>query len=123
MNPESDIITQKFMLEEEWKEITEQALPAKNLKLALLALGYSILASLAQYLAIDEFGRRSNLLLIWVMVGVYLTLIIVSGAYAFLACKGSLKSLKTNKNTRNYIALFLGALLLLGIARQIFIHI
>jgi hypothetical protein len=31
-----------------------------------------------------------------------------------------LKSLRTNKNKRNYIALILGGLLLLGIARQIF---
>ena len=111
------------MLEEEWKEIIEQALPAKNLKLALLAFGYSILASLTQYLAIDGFGSHSNLLMIRVMVGVYLILTIVSGIYAFLACKNSFKSLKTNKNTRNYIALLLGALLLIGIARQVFIHI
>jgi hypothetical protein len=109
------------MLEEEWKEITEQALPAKNLKLALLAVGYAILASLAQYLAIDGFGPN-NLLLVRIMVGVYFILTIISGIYAFLACKNSLKSLRTNKNTRNYIALLLGGLLLLGIVRLIFYH-
>jgi hypothetical protein len=110
------------MLEEEWKEIVEQGLPAKNLKLALLALGYAILASLAQYLVIDAFVPN-NSLLIRIMVGLYFILTIISGIYAFLACKNSLKSLRTNKNTRNYIALLLGGLLLLGIVRQVFYHL
>ena len=109
------------MLEEEWKEITEQARPAKNLKLALLALGYAILASLAQFLALDAFVPN-NSMVIRIMVGLYFILTIISGVYAFLACRNSLKSLRTNKNTRNYIALLLGGLLLLGIVRLIFYH-
>jgi hypothetical protein len=109
------------MLEQEWKEITEQALPAKNLKLALVALGFAILSALPQYLAINIFGPN-NLLLVRIMVGLYFILTIISGIYAFLACKNSIKSLRTNKNTRNYIALFLGGILLLGIIRLIFYH-
>ncbi|HSZ35365.1 MAG TPA: hypothetical protein VK772_18770 [Puia sp.] len=109
------------MLEEEWKDITEQAMPAKNLKLALLAVGYAILASLAQFLALDAFVPNHSMV-IRIMVGLYFILTIVSGLYAFLACRNSLKSLRTNKNTRNYIALLLGGFLLLGIARQIFYH-
>ena len=108
------------MLEEEWKEITDQALPAKNLKYALLAIGYAILSALAQYMAIDGFGPGASLLLIRLMIGLYFVLTIVSGVYAFLACRGALKSLKTNKNPRNYIALLIGGLLLIGIARLIF---
>ena len=110
------------MLEEEIKEITEQAMPAKNLKLALLALGYAILAGLAQFLALDAFVPN-NSMVIRIMVGLYFILTIISGVYAFLACRNSLKSLRTNKNTRNYIALLLGGLLLLGIVRVIFYHL
>jgi hypothetical protein len=107
------------MLEQEVKEITDEKLPAKNLKYALLAVGYAILASLAFYLALDSFGPRTGRFLIWVMLGLYYLLTIVSGVYAFLACRDSLKSLKTDKNVRNYIALVIGGLLLLGICREI----
>jgi hypothetical protein len=111
------------MLEKELKEITDEKLPRKNLKYALLAIGYAILASLAFYLAIDGFGPRSGRFLIRVMIGLYYILTIVSGVYAFLACRNSLKSLRTNKNNRNYIALTIGGLLLLGIGRQILSHL
>jgi hypothetical protein len=107
------------MLEEQWKEIIEQNLTAKNLKYAILALGYLILAGLAQYIAMDGFGPGANLILIRCLIAMFFILTIVSGVYAFLACKNSLKSLRTNKNTRNYIALFLGGILLLLIAAQI----
>lgn len=107
------------MLEKELKEIIDEKLPAKNLKYALLALGYAILASLASYLTINSFGPRSGLFLFRMMIGLYYLLTVVSGVYAFLACRNSLKSLRTNKNTRNYIALVIGGLLLLGIIRQI----
>ena len=111
------------MLEKELEDITDEKLPAKNLKNALLALGYAILASVAFYLAIDSFGPGSGKFLTRVMIGLYYILTIVSGIYAFLACKNSLKSLRTNKDTRNYIAIVIGGLLLLGITRQIVSHL
>jgi hypothetical protein len=110
------------MLEEEWKKITEETLPGKNLKWALLALGYSILASVAQYIAIDGFGPGANGLMIKGLIAVYFILTIVSGVYAFMACRNSLKSLQTNKSPKNYIALLLGGLLLIGIVTQIIGH-
>ena len=110
------------MIEEEWKKITDEALPAKNLKHALLALGYAVLAGLAQYIAMDGFGPGASLFMIKGLIGMYFILTIVSGVYAFLACRNSLKSVQTNKNPRNYIALLIGGLLLIGIARQILGH-
>ena len=111
------------MLEEELKVISDEKLPARNLKYALLGLGYSILASVSSYLAMDSFKPASDRFLFWGIIGVYYVLTIVSGVYAFLACKNSLRSLQTNKNARNYIALIIGGLLLLGIVRQILRHI
>ncbi len=111
------------MLEQDVKEITDQRLPAKNLKQALFAVGYAILSSLASFLAINSFGPNSPLLLIRVMIGLYYLLMVISGLYAFGACKGSLQSLQTNKNPRNYAALVIGGILLLGICRQVITHL
>jgi len=111
------------MLDEELTKISEEKLPAKNLKYALLGLGYSILASISSYLAIDSFKPRSGQTLFWIIIGLYYLLTAVSGVYAVLACKNSLKSLQNNKNARNYIALTIGGLLILGIIRQILRHI
>ena len=107
------------MLDQDLKEITDEKLPAKNLKYALFALGYAILGSVISYLAINSFRPGAGKYSTWVMVGLYYALTAVSGIYAFLACRNSLKSLKTNKNTKNYIALVIGGVLLLGIARLI----
>ena len=107
------------MLEEEWNKITGEALPAKNLKYAILALGYLILAGLAQYIAVDGFGPGASLILIRGLIGAYFILTIVSDVYAFLACRNSIISLRTNTNTKNYIALLLGGLLLLLTAVEI----
>ena len=107
------------MLDDELKMIEDQKMPGKNLKQALLALGYAILSSIAFYIAVDSISPRSGLTMVRVMLLLYYGLMIVSGVYAFLACKNSLKSLQTNKNPRNYIALVLGGLLLLGILKTI----
>ena len=107
------------MLEEEFQVIADHQQSVKNLKYALLALGYAVLSGLASYIALDSFGPGSGLFWVRVMMGIYYLLMIVSVTYAFLACKYSLKSLRTYKNSRNYIALAIGALLLLGVCRQI----
>ncbi|HVY75193.1 MAG TPA: hypothetical protein VG890_10205 [Puia sp.] len=107
------------MLEEELKEAADHQQSVKNLKYALLALGYAILSGLASYIAIDSFSPGAGLFWIRVMIGIYYLLTIVSVIYAFLACRDSVKSLRTNKNYRNYIALAIGVLLLLGVCRQI----
>ena len=111
------------MLEGVLKEIFEERLPAKNLKYALLGLGLSVLASVASYFAVDSLRPNSGQLLFWVIIVLYYVLTIISGFYAFLACRNSLKSLKMNKDIRNYIALVIGGLLVLGICRQIIRHI
>ena len=107
------------MLEEEFKEIADHQQSVKNLKYALLALGYAVLSSLASYIALDSFGPGSGLFWVRIMIGIYYLLMLVSATYAFLACKNAMKSLRTYKNSRNYIALAIGALLLLGVCRQI----
>jgi hypothetical protein len=71
---------------------------------------------------IDGFGPGASLFMIKGLIGMYFILTIASGVYAFLACRNSLKSLQTNKNSRNYIALLISGLLLIGIASQIFSH-
>jgi len=111
------------MLEKEFKDITEDSMPAKNLKFSLLALGYSVLASISFYLSMDSLMPSSGKILFWSMISIYYALTFISGVYAFLACRNSLKSLKTNNNSRNYIALVIGGLLLLGICRQVLMRI
>lgn len=107
------------MIEEELNKISDEKLPAKNLKYALLALGYLVLAGVGFYLAIDSLGTRTGRGFISVMVWLCYLATIVAGIYAFLACRNSLRSLKTNKSGRNYIALAIGGLVLILICYDI----
>jgi ABC-type bacteriocin/lantibiotic exporter with double-glycine peptidase domain len=111
------------MLDDRLQEALDAKRPKKNLIYALAALGFSILASLIAFFAMDSFIPRSGRSLLWVTVCVYFAVTAVSGIFAFLACRNAVKSLKTNSDVRNYIALVLGGLLLLGIARQIWLHL
>jgi hypothetical protein len=111
------------MLDDFLQESLDAKQPSKNLKYALLGLGYSVLASVASYIAMDILMPRGGHDLLWVIVFFYYVLTTVSGVYAFLAFRNALKSLKTNKDSRNYIALVIGGLLLLGIGRQILLHL
>lgn len=107
------------MLEEEIKKIAGQRRPAKNLKNALLALGYMILAGIALYLVMDSFGPGDHVWLIRVLMGAHIVLTIVAASYAFFACWKSVVSLRTNKDTRNYIALVIGGIVLIAIVKQL----
>ena len=111
------------MLDDRLKEALDVKRPRKNLIYALLALGFSILSSLIAFFAMDTFIPGSGRSFVWLTVGFYFAVTVVSGIFAFLACRNAVKSLKTNSDPRNYIALILGGLLLLGIARQIWVHL
>ena len=110
------------MLDDFQKEIKDRRLPARNLRFALIALGISIVKSLIGWFAMNIFISRSMYAHGMVMADIVLFYILtgVSGVFAFLACRGSLRSLKTDKNVRNYIALVIGGLLLIGICKLIF---
>jgi threonine/homoserine/homoserine lactone efflux protein len=110
------------MLEDDLKEIVDERIPALNLRQALFALGYAILAGGAEYLSVQSFRPDHSVWLSRILVGLYFLLTIVSGAFAFLACRNALNSLRTDKNRRNYIALVIGGLLLLDILRLILVH-
>jgi hypothetical protein len=111
------------MLDEFLQETLNAKLPSKNLAYALLGLGFSVLASVASYIALDAFRPHAGHNFLWTVIFFYFALTAVSGVYAFLACRNALKSLKSNKNIKNYIALITGGLLLLGIGRQILLHL
>ena len=111
------------MLNDFLQEVLDAKRPWKNLKYALLALGYSILASLTIFLALDSFSTSASHGFMWLIMFIYFGLTILSAIYAFLACRNALKSLKTNKDPKNYIALVIGGLLLLGIGRQILVRL
>jgi hypothetical protein len=111
------------MLDNFLREILDAKRPWKNLKYALLALGYAILASVTIFLALDSFSTGTGHGFIRLIMLIYFGLTIVSAIYAFLACRNALKSLKTNKDSKNYIALVIGGLLLLGIGRQILLRL
>jgi hypothetical protein len=111
------------MLDDLLQEALDAKRPRKNLLYALLALAFSIVASLVVFFSMDSFIPGSGRSFVWMTVGCYFAATAVSGIFAFLACRNSLKSLKTNKDIRNYLALVLGSLLLLGIARQILLHL
>jgi H+/Cl- antiporter ClcA len=110
------------MLDDFLQETWNAKLPSKNLTYALLGLGFSVLASVASYLALDTFKPRAGHSFLWAVILFYFVLTAVSGVYAFMACKNALKSLRSNKNIKNYIALIIGCLLLLGIGRQMLSH-
>jgi hypothetical protein len=110
------------MLDDFLQETLNAKLPSKNLAYAFLGLGFSVLASVASYVALYTFKPRTGHNFLWAVIFFYFMLTAVSGVYAFLACKNALKSLKTNKNWKNYIALVIGGLLLIGISRQILLH-
>lgn len=109
------------MLDDFQKEIKDPRGPARNLRFALIALGLSVVPSLMAFFAMDTIARRdvnAHAIAMGEIVLNYI-LTIASGVFAFLACRNSLKSLKTDKNVRNYIALVIGGLLLFGICRLI----
>jgi hypothetical protein len=105
------------------KEIINDQSPKRNLINSLYALGFAALASLASFMALDSFvpGGGSFMIRLWVVL--YFALTIVSGVLAFVACRNSLKNMKTNKDNRNYIAFVIGGFLFLGICRLISNHI
>jgi hypothetical protein len=112
-----------IMLDDILQEVFDAKWPLKNLKYALLGLGFSVLASVTSFLAMDSFKPRTGQGLFWIIIVFYYVLTIISGICAFLACRNALKSLKTNRDIKNYIALLIGGLLLLGICRQILTHV
>jgi len=103
------------------RDLLNDQSPRRNLLNSLYALGFSVLASFIGFFAMDAFvpggGGR---FMIWLWSVLYFAMIIVSGVFAFVAVKNSLMSLKTNKDNRNYIALVIGGILLLGVCRMIF---
>jgi len=111
------------MLDDFLQEVLDAKRPWKNLKYALLALGYAVLANVTIFLALDSFSTSSGHGFMWLIMLIYFGLTIVSATYAFLACRNALKSLRTNKDPKNYIALVIGGLLLLGIGRQILVRL
>ena len=107
------------MLEEEIKKIAGQRRPAKNLKNALLALGYVILAGIVFYVTMDSFGPGGHAGLTQVLMGLHIVLTVVAASYAFFACWNSVVNLRTNKDGRNYAALVIGGIVLIAIGQQL----
>jgi succinate dehydrogenase hydrophobic anchor subunit len=105
---------------EETEEITKKRLPGKNLKNALLALGYFILASLTEFLMIDLIYPRHSKILVWLLACLYLILFIVSGIYALISISGAIRSQKDKKDIRNYIAIVISGLVVLFLCIVIF---
>lgn len=111
------------MFDDLLQEALDAKRPRKNLIYALLALGFSIVASLIAFFAMDSFVPGDGRAVIWLAVGLYFAVTTMSGVFAFFAVRNAIKSLKTNNDAWNYIALVLGGLLLLGILRQIWMHL
>jgi succinate dehydrogenase hydrophobic anchor subunit len=105
---------------EEMEEIAKKRLPVKNLKNALLAIGYFILASLTEFLMIDLIYPRHSKIITWFLACLYLILFIVSGIYALIAMSGAIRNQKDKKDFRNYIAIIISGLVILFLCIVIF---
>ena len=102
------------------EEISKNRLPVKNLKNALLAIGYFILAVLVELLMIDLIYPRHSKILGWFLACLYLIFFIISGIYALIGISGAIRSLKDKKDFRNYMAIIISGLVVLFLCIVIF---
>ncbi|MBN9381915.1 MAG: hypothetical protein J0H74_14190 [Chitinophagaceae bacterium] len=101
------------MLEKDWQEIIDQSAPRENLKKALQALGLMVAYFLFSYIYVDLFfSKKVYRPILWVLFTLEILCCIGAVALAFIAFRGTIKSLRTQKKARNYLALILSVLIL-----------
>jgi hypothetical protein len=101
------------MLEEELQDVADKALPKKNLRISLMSLCILLLSGFAYFQALDSFSpRRGTFIpLLWALF--HYLFEAIAFAFAVLSLRGSLRSLRTTKDARNYIALAFSILIAL----------
>ena|ERR1700759_359401 len=103
------------MLDQEWKEIASKATAKKNLTRALQAIGLLIAYYLFNFLRLDLYLPHKKPAALWYLAAISLACCLGAFAIGIPTFIRSIKSLRTNRDTRNYLAVILTALIVLNL--------
>jgi hypothetical protein len=107
------------ILDKDVEEIPVKRSSGKNLINSLLALGLIMIAQIIYYIIITSVGIASNFILIWLLAVLFYVLPVIAGILAVLTLKRCLQVNKTQRDTKNYVAMGISSVVLLGIANEI----
>jgi hypothetical protein len=101
------------MLDADWNEIMERSVPKRNLIRSLQAIGLMVAYLGFSFIYKDLYGTDSKGAWHWVLAAIMFSCGIGSAVMAILAFRSTVKSLRTNKKFRNYLALILSSLIIM----------
>jgi len=101
------------------QEIEDKKNSNKNLKMSIISVGLLIVASITFFLGIDSFYPGHSQIITLTLIVLFYLLMVVAAIVATLTLKKSLDTLKTSKNSKNYIAIGISILVLLIIDYEI----
>jgi hypothetical protein len=108
------------MLDQERNKIVDSQQSRANLKQSLFSVGLIILADISFFMALDSFGPGQDKMAPTILIFIFYGLMTGAAILAILTIKNCATVAKTSKENKNYIALGICIVVLLGIAAEIF---
>jgi len=107
------------MIDKEFQDITAKMTSKKNLRKSLISLGLFILSGPIFFFAADSFYLGHSDIVSWTLIILFYGLMLLSAILAVLTVVNSFITLKTTKDSKNYIAIGISILVLLAVAKEI----
>ena len=108
------------MTDKEFQDITAKMNSKKNLRKSLISLGLLILSGSIFFFAADSFYVGHSHIVSWALIILFYGLMLLSGILAVLTVVNSFNTLKSTKDSKNYVAIGISILVLLAVANEIF---
>ena len=107
------------MTDKEFQGITAKMTLKRNLRKSLISLGLFILSGSIFFFAADSFFLGHSKIVSWTLIILFYGLMLLSAILAVLTIVNSFSTLKTTKDSKNYIAIGISILVLLVVANEI----
>ena len=107
------------MTDKEFQEITAKMTSKKNFRKSLISLGLLILSGPIFFFSFDSFYPGHSSVVSWALIILFYVLISLAAILAILTLVNSFITLKTTKDSKNYIAIGISILVLFAVAKEI----